>query len=258
MSVISHNTSSHQSNSTKRYSNSVSTQSSLPVAGVRTGQDQQSKDYTALYSNAGAPRVYLQDVDTFMPKRNLLTSAIPGYGGYIPGFRSETNYAQTYSKTKDTAVRLCSERKKGNLTYDPFRAGPNTQSDVPALFNNLTSAISGYAGYIPQKSVVNTYGRNFRRENAVARHIIENGSQKLPQDGTGLSLTHNRGPFYESSTDKPRKRGSTPPPITGVPGYTGYFPKYMEEQRWIAKNFLEKHRGVDHQQLKATIGVRRD
>jgi len=116
-----------------------------------------------------------------------------------------------------------------------------TSGPMPSKYNTMSTAVVGYTGFIPQKYVENVFGHNFHRSNQAAHQLVlqhlATGYPPLPPDATGLSLSV---PRHMTAQDGGDSRPPTILPRIGIPGYTGYFPRYMMEQKWLAKTFLDR------------------
>uniref|UniRef100_A0A0G4G676 Uncharacterized protein n=1 Tax=Chromera velia CCMP2878 TaxID=1169474 RepID=A0A0G4G676_9ALVE len=206
-------------------------------AGVESGFDQANRDYAKMHSNGFGRKIPLQECESFMPRRNGVTSkAIPGYSGYIPAFGPENVCGDTYARSKLVASSIIEGRKRGLPT------------------TSLGTSMVDFRK--PQDEYVsNIFGANVQKSNTAAVALARSQSRSrlntllmggttqpagapsgvspspAVHDTTGLSLSP------DPRTGLPFTRPGTPPPVQSIPGYAGYFPRYMKEQIWLAKTF---------------------
>eukprot|EP00919_Chromeraceae_sp_WS-2016_P079516 GHVR01188151.1.p1 GENE.GHVR01188151.1~~GHVR01188151.1.p1 ORF type:complete len:245 (+),score=51.95 GHVR01188151.1:36-737(+) len=198
------------------------------TAGVESGQDQHSRDFSKMHCFRLPPLPKPSECHTFMPLRTGI-DGVTGYSGWVPALQPENLIGESYTRTKKVAASIIDGRaaaRRGELIED------HAVTTTGEPFRRLVSNIAGYTGCIPQKYVRNAFGSSIRKENMAARAFVQS-SQDIgwhTDDRSGVSLKYRD---HAVQVD----RVVTPPPAQGIPGYTGYYPRYVQEQMWLLNTF---------------------
>ncbi|CAD7957250.1 unnamed protein product [Amoebophrya sp. A120] len=110
------------------------------------------------------PQVYFPEVG------NYTLTAIPGYGGYIPGKVSENVISSTFNRSNQLAAIKCEERLLDDHQYtqEPHNYARHNPFGV-TLPHRRGTDVPGYTGFIPGKYADGVFGHVYARGNNISQ-----------------------------------------------------------------------------------------